>query len=89
MSMDEQHRELNNFTASLGEFNQQLASSLRDLTERHEAVSPMWQDEMRRGYDAEWIPLNEMLQRYVGVEAGRYMSFLEEKIQAVRRYLYG
>lgn len=89
MSMDDQYREMVNFRKALTEFNMRLGASMRDLQERHDNVSPHWQDEMRRHYDAQWKPLHETMSFYVAVEGRSYVEFLSVKLNALERYLCG
>lgn len=89
MSMDDQYREMVNFRQSLIEFNMRLKDSMRDLQERHDYVSPHWQDEMRRHYDAQWTPLRETINHYNAVEGRSYVDFLSIKLNALERYLRG
>lgn len=89
MSMDDQYREMRNFTASLMEFNEALKASVNDLTRNHEQVAPLWDDEMRRKYDATWGPFKEKMDYYVKSEAQNYVEFLHIKLHAIQRYLYG
>ena len=89
MSMDDQFSELQRFRAALETFSMQLHASMMDLEEKHENVSPHWQDESRRRYDSFWVPLQENIRNYVEKESPNYHQFLESKIEATRRYLYG
>jgi hypothetical protein len=78
-----------NFRKELIDFNMRLRSSLHDLTRAHEHVSPHWQDEMRRHYDAQWEPLREMLQHYDQHEGRDYVEFLSHKMHKLEGYLFG
>ena len=89
MSMDDQHREMINFRQSLIEFNELLKRSMSELQVQHERVSPLWQDEMRRHYDAQWEPLHSTMQHYVAMEGPSYVEFLSIKLHALESYLYG
>jgi len=89
MSMDDQHREMQNFRQSLIEFNESLKRSMLDLKTQHERLSPLWDDEMRRHYDAQWEPLYNMMRRYVEAEGRDYVEFLSIKMHALEQYLYG
>jgi len=89
-SMDDLYQEMGVFLEALIEFNQRLSASMRDLQTHHDYVSPHWQDdEMRRHYDAQWQPLNEMTKRYVAAEGPSYVEFLSIKHYALGRYLNG
>ena len=61
----------------------------QNLEAQHENVSPHWQDEMRRHYDAVWGPFLETMKHYVASEGPSYVEFLNIKIHALGRYLYG
>jgi hypothetical protein len=87
--MDEQFEQMRTFTHQLIEFNARLKASVRDLKEKHNQVSPLWQDEMRRYYDAVWEPFEETMDHYLAVEAPNYVEFLEIKLHALRGYLFG
>jgi hypothetical protein len=89
MSMDDQYRQMRIFTDELRNFNVRLLSSVKDMEKYHEVVSPVWQDEMRKTYDALWGPFKDMMDNYLHNEAPRYIEFLETKARALERYLYG
>jgi uncharacterized protein YukE len=89
MSMDDQYREMARFRDALDDFNQRLQSSLNALDEHHEAVQPLWQDDMQAEYDQMWSPLHEAIERYAERDAPAYASFIERKLKHLRRYLYG
>lgn len=88
-NMDDQFRHMDIFYRELVEFNQNLVTSWSDTKKHHESVNPYWKDEMRKEYDATWEPLEETMKHYLEVETGKYTRFLESKLQALRRYLYG
>lgn len=89
MSMDDQYREMVNFTKALVSFNERLSTTMGDLEARHESVSPHWQDEMRKTYDSHWQPLDEMMTHYLRREGPSYVEFLHIKMRALERYLRG
>lgn len=89
MSMDDQARELVSFHRELTSFNARLHSSVNELERSHDSVNALWQDEMRRSYDAQYTPLQENISRYVQLEGPRYLDFLLFKIQYAQRYLRG
>lgn len=89
MSMDDVFQELQYFKQALEQFNQQLNNSMKDLEDKHSNVSPHWQDEMRKTYDALWEPLYETMKNYSMREAPAYEEFLKQKIEALGRYLNG
>jgi uncharacterized protein YukE len=87
--MDDQYREMVRFCQELIEFNQQLKSSLNDLRQHHDAVSPHWQDEMRRAYDREWEPLKQNMEQYISWDAQVYVESLSIQMAHLERYLRG
>ena len=87
MSMNDTFREMRNFHAELGRFNDQLKASMGDLQSNHERVSPIWQDDMRKDYDSQWQEFDEMMKRYLRREGSAYVQFLDQKLQALSRYL--
>lgn len=89
MTMDEQHCEMKLFLDDFIEFNTRLRSALNELRQRHEYLSPIWQDEMRRHYDAQWQPFYETISHYDQVEGKSYVEFLAIKLHALERYLRG
>lgn len=89
MSMDETYIQMQRFEQNLRSFNDSIKSSLKELEAQHENVSPHWQDEMRRNYDAVWGPFLETMKHYVASEGPSYVEFLNIKIHALGRYLYG
>jgi uncharacterized protein YukE len=89
MSMDEQYAQMQNFERTLREFNEHLNASMTELQAQHDNVSPHWQDEMRKNYDSVWGPFRETMKHYVASEGPGYVEFLNVKLQALRRYLYG
>lgn len=88
-NMDDQYREMKLFQQQLIEFNMRLHDTMRDLEQRHEHVSPMWQDEMRKHYDLQWEPLYQGMKRYQEHDARAYVEFLTIKLHALERYLRG
>ena len=89
MSMDDQYREMRNFTTALMKFNDTLKASMNDLNRSHEEVSPLRHDEMRKRYDVTWTPFKEKMDHYLRFESVNYVEFLQIKIHALQRYLYG
>ena len=89
MSLDDTFREMKRFSDELTRFNDKLKSSQLDLDSKHETVSPLWQDEMRREYDAEWNYFREILKNYLSRESPRYELFLETKLKHLSQYLRG
>ena len=89
MSMDEQYFAMQNFHQLLTQFNETLRSSMSDLATQHDRVSPHWQDQWRKDYDAIWSPFEETMKRYVASDGPNYVEFLQIKSEALRRYLHG
>ncbi|MBA3531143.1 MAG: hypothetical protein H0T73_04390 [Ardenticatenales bacterium] len=88
-NMDDQYREMGYFREALINFNTRLKSSMQEMEQHHEAVSPHWQDEMRRHYDAQWQPLHDVMGNYIMREGPNYVEFLSIKLYALERYLRG
>ena len=86
-SLDETYFAMQNFRQLLGQFNDSLRSSLAELEAQHGIVSPHWQDQWRKEYDAIWGPFEETMKRYVSTEGPNYLEFLNIKSEAMRRYL--
>ena len=89
MSMDDQYREMKLFRAALIDFNMRLRSSMQELEKHNSHLGPLWRDEMRRHYDAQWQPLRQMLRHYDRREGPSYVEFLSIKMHEIERYLYG
>jgi uncharacterized protein YukE len=89
MSMDEQYAQMRRFNDALLAFDTQLRASMQDLDARHDEVTPYWQDEMRRQYDDQWGPLHATMTGYIEREGPQYEQFLQDKIQALTKYLNG
>ncbi|WP_044205403.1 hypothetical protein [Coleofasciculus chthonoplastes] len=89
MSLDDTFREMQRFHTELRKFNDMLGASMRDLQVNHDKVSPHWQDEMRRDYDAQWREFDEMMKRYMNRDGPNYVRFLDEKLRHLSRYLRG
>jgi hypothetical protein len=88
-SMDDVHRELLIFNEELTKFNEHLVNQLHELCSCHDLVSPMWQDEMRRTYDAIYDHLFHEIKKYSENDGPEYVDFLGEKVMLAKRYLYG
>lgn len=89
MSMDDQYQQMRIFITALSDFNEHLGASVSDLRRNHDNVSPLWQDTMRKEYDAVWGPFEEKMQHYLEVESPNYVEFLHIKLHALKRYLEG
>lgn len=89
MSMDEQYEQMTAFRNALIDFNERLRGSVEDLRRHDEAVSPHWQDQMRREYDVQWQPLDAAMKGYVEREGPGFVEFLSIKLRALERYLHG
>ena len=89
MSMNEQFTQMKNFESNIRAFNEQLNSSLNELQDQHDNVSPHWQDDMRKQYDSVWEPFHAKMKHYVKSEGPGYVEFLNIKIHTLARYLYG
>jgi uncharacterized protein YukE len=87
--MDEQFDQMRAFRDALIDFNERLRGSVEDLRRHHEAVSPIWQDQMRREYDIQWEPLDSAMKGYVEREGPGFVEFLSIKLHALERYLRG
>jgi len=87
--MNEQLDQLLRFRDQLIRFNMALRHSMHDLQKSHDHVSPMWHDDMRKDYDAQWEPLQEMLRHYDRKEGPSYVEFLSIKIHKLENYLHG
>ena len=89
MSMDDVMRDMDALERQLEAFNHRLCEGMSELKEHHAAVSPLWQDAMRREYDLKWVPLEEAMERYVEVIGPKYVDVLLVKLRHLRGYLYG
>jgi uncharacterized protein YukE len=89
VNMDDQVQELIAFHRELTSFNTRLNGSVNELERSHDSVNAVWQDDMRRAYDAQYGPLQTNITRYVRLEGPRYLDFLQLKIRYAQRYLNG
>jgi uncharacterized protein YukE len=89
MSLDETYAEMRNFEKALIDFNERLRASLAELEAQHDKVSPIWNDQMRKKYDAIWGPFLQTMKHYSVSEGPGYVEFLNIKLHALRRYLHG
>ena len=89
MSMDDVLIAMNAFTQELEQFNDSLQASFEQLQAHHDAVSPLWDDAMRKEYDVRWQPLKEKMDEYIHSAGGRYVEGLIEKLDNLKGYLYG
>ena len=89
MSMDEVFESMKIFEKELDSFNNRLKESFEDLSRNHDRVAPLWQDSMRKEYDARWNSLEEHMKEYVAVDGSTYIEILNQKLAAIRGYLYG
>ncbi len=87
--MDEQYQQMQRFLKELEGFNVALTESLQELRVKHDAVSPLWQDQFRRQYDAQYAQFIENMERYCYREAQKYENFLSSKMTSLRNYLGG
>jgi uncharacterized protein YukE len=89
MSLDETYVQMQNFEKALRDFNMNLRASLAELEAQHDKVSPIWNDQMRKKYDAIWGPFLQTMKHYNVSEGPGYIEFLNIKLHTLRRYLYG
>ena len=89
MSMDDVMQTMRAFEEQLEMFNERLCQSISELQEHHDAVSPLWQDEMRKEYNVKWLPLEEAMESYRTIIGPAYVEVLLTKIRHLRGYLYG
>lgn len=87
--MDEQCEHMRRFLMALEGFNVMLTTSFQELRVKHDAVSPLWQDEFRRHYDAQYAQFTENMERYCYREAQNYEAFLGEKLRLIKAFLGG
>ncbi len=87
--MDEIYERATVLENELEKFNDQLRGGFEDLRRSHDAVAPLWQDEMRREYDRTWMPLEESMDAYIKQVGPRYVEFLLERLQHLKAYLHG
>ena len=88
-TMDDVFERMQVFRQALQRFQDALEGSRADLQSRHDDVSPLWQDEARRYYDAQYGPLHETLETYIRQQGPDYLAFLDEKLRAIEAYLNG
>lgn len=87
MSMNETFHQMKAFHAELRQFNDQLTASMSDLQSNHDRVAPIWQDDMRKDYDARWAEFDEKMKYYLSREGPAYVQFLDQKLRALSQYL--
>jgi uncharacterized protein YukE len=88
-NLDDTYHAMQHFRQLLAQFNDSLKGSVAELEVQHDKVSPLWQDQWRKEYDAIWGPFEEMMKRYISTEGPNYLEFLAIKSAAMRRYLFG
>ena len=89
MSMDDVMLTMRAFEEQLELFNERLVQSMAEQQEHHATVSPLWQDEMRKKYDAKWLPLKEAMEHYKAVVGPADVEVLLTKLRHLRGYLHG
>lgn len=89
MGMDEVRECMRRFESTLEDFQEALQDSMSDVRRHHEAVSPLWQDTMRREYDLTWVPLEEAIETYLRKIGPEQVETMRVKLQYLGRYLDG
>ena len=89
ISMDDTFERMRLFRRAVERFQDALESSLGDLERHHAAVDPVWRDDRRRAYDAEYAPLQAVLLDYARRLGPQFLDFLDEKMRALDDYLHG
>jgi len=89
MGMDEVKARLQHFQTELQKFQDALQASIADTRRHHEIVSPMWQDAMRREYDAKWTPLEDAMEEYIRHVGPSQVETMLTKRRHAGRYLNG
>jgi len=87
--MDEVRECMRRFESTLEDFQEALQDSMSDVRRHHEAVSPLWQDTMRREYDLTWVPLEEAIETYLRKIGPEQVETMRVKLQYLGRYLDG
>jgi hypothetical protein len=87
--MDEVRDRMAQFEAELSGFQESLRSSIQDLHQHHDRVSPLWQDEMRRDYDARWLPLEEAMDEYIRRIGPEQVETMLTKLRHLEGFLRG
>lgn len=85
--MNDTFREMRNFHRELRKFNENIQGSMNDLQTNHDKVSPLWQDDMRQDYDAQWQEFDEEMKQYLNRQGPAYVQFLDQKLRSLSRYL--
>ncbi|ASF44871.1 hypothetical protein [Methylovulum psychrotolerans] len=89
MSMDDVYERAQIAERELEHFNGRLRESFSEVMRSHDAVSPIWDDAMRREYDISWRPLQESMEEYINLIGPQYVDFLIERLRYLQAYLYG
>lgn len=87
MGMDDVNQRLQEFQSALEQFHETLEASIADTRAHHDGVCALWQDAMRREYDARWKPLEEAMQQYVRRLGPSLVETMMEKRRHAERYL--
>lgn len=89
MSMDDVYERARALEGELEKFNDRLRGSFEEVMGAHGVVSPLWEDAMRREYDARWKPFEEAMQEYVERIGPKYVDILVERLRHLSAYLHG
>jgi hypothetical protein len=89
MGMDEVRDRMRAFETELEAFQQTLRASMADVQKHSDAVSPLWQDAMRREYDTTWIPLQEAIEDYMRRIGPEQVETLLKKLRHIGAFLDG
>lgn len=87
--MDEIHERMMVVDGALSQFNERLRASFDDVARAHNALAGLWDDSMRRDYDAAWGPLEEAMKDYLQRIGPTCVDGLGQRLAALRRYLHG
>lgn len=88
-SLDEVYEQMRAFERTLTEFNAEVRASSAALSEAHDGVCRIWQDEAALRYRQAYEPLARSLDRYLNAHAPRFEKFIESKLRRLEQYLQG
>jgi hypothetical protein len=88
-AMDEVEERLRVMLVALETFQETLVAASRELSQCHDRIAPVWDDEARKQYERDFGRLTETLAHFANTQIPAYTTLLSERHRSLQAYLFG